>query len=272
MSKSQLNKVLNYNNNGLKHSNAGFNSFIRCILPPLPDVRRVVLNSTESMLLPEWMQVDVPLEPAEFGVPSTGRQRLQVQATAGQAGLCSTRPEISSANTMIIGTYITASLPVHDKHWLVQARGNATFHSTMQEIKGGVITVDRKYIFIELGANQVRSASAEMVEKWILDLVVTIRDLNKHCRMYFVGVLLRPVENEEIKPYIMKFNRWLTTAVNRMQALMGKIQMVPVHLRYLGTSGPRLHLFNQDGLTLNEAGAKLFRASLFQSAGFVQNK
>ena len=114
----------------------------------------------------------------------------------------------------------------------------------MEKIKNKIITVDRKYIFFELGANQVRTVSAELVEKWILDLVITVRDLNKHCKMYFVGVLLHPVENEEIKPYIMKFNRWLTAAVNRMQLLMGRINMVSVQLRYLGASGPRLHLFN----------------------------
>ena len=140
----------------------------------------------------------------------------------------------------------------------------------MEKIKQLEVVVDRRYIFVELGSNQIRMA--DKVFQWILQLTAVIQERNKESRIYFVGVLLRPVENEEAKPNIIMFNRWMVAAVKRLQQIMQKVEFISVQLRFLMTLGPRMELCNQQHLlTLSEQGAKLLRASLFQAAGFVRN-
>ena len=65
--------------------------------------------------------------------------------------------QISSANTTLIGDYISTVFPEHSSKWLVQAQGNVTFTSVLNLIQENLITVDRKYVFLQLGGNQLRT-------------------------------------------------------------------------------------------------------------------
>ena len=96
------------------------NSDYRRVLPPPPDVRNVVMTS--------------------------------------QVVTQSVVETVSSGNTTVIGDYVAAAFQQHDRKWLVQATGNATIQSTILGIRNNKITMDRHYIFIILGHNQIQTA------------------------------------------------------------------------------------------------------------------
>ena len=66
--------------------------------------------------------------------------------------------------------------PQQSTSWLVQAYGNAMFSTTTELIKEGLITVNHKYIFVQLGGNQIRSVDYNKVFGMVIDMVVTIRN------------------------------------------------------------------------------------------------
>ena len=181
--------------------------------------------------------------------------------------------QISRENTTIIGDYSSVTFPSYHAKWLVQAYGNATLTSTLVLIKEKLIEVNKRYVFIQLGGNQVRTVTKNSIFSVVLELVIEIRKVNEQSRIYFVGVLPRPVDNDEIKPYIVKFNRWLTMAVKQVDTLFERVKFIPAHLKFLSGDQPRSELFHMDDqITLNEAGAKLLRNTLFNFAGFVKNE
>ena len=139
-------------------------------------------------------------------------------------------------------------------------------------IKDELINVNRQYVFIQLGGNQVRSVDSNKVFGLIIDMVVAIRQKSPGAKIYFITVLPRPVDNSDIKPFIVKFNRWLTAVVQSANELFEKIKILLVHLKFINAAQPRVKLFNaQDGCTLNEAGAIVFKKEVFQLATFVKN-
>ena len=169
------------------------------------------------------------------------------------------KTEISCANTTLIGDYTSVVFLPMDTKWLVQAQDNATFSSTLALVNDGMIAVGRRYIFIQLGGNQVRFAEKPKIYSWVLDLVVKIRERNPTCKIFFLGVLPRLVDNEDIKPYIMKFSRWLSVAVHEVNIIFKRIQFLPIHLRFIEGNIPKAHLFEQDNqLLLNVAGQLCF--------------
>ena len=210
--------------------------------------------------LPGWERNVIPIGGAEA-------DPRRVQTTKAKPRL-----EISSINTTLIGDYTSTVFPEFSKKWLVQAVGNATFNSTLDGIRQGLITVDRRYVFIQLGGNQLRSADSEVTYNHVLNMVITIRDKNPDSRIFILGVLPRPVDDEHVKTLVMKFNRWLRNSVERVAKMFNKLQFVPIQLAFIDGSAPKLQLFNStDGLTLNDAGANTFRAEVFKLAGFVRN-
>ena len=72
---------------------------------------------------------------------------------------------------MIISDYIGTAFDRHDKKWLVQAMGNATVQSVCEGINKKLITVDRHYIFIVLGHNQLQSAQKGTVNAMFTQLL-----------------------------------------------------------------------------------------------------
>ena len=182
------------------------------------------------------------------------------------------KPEISTLNTTLIGDYISTVFPEYSSKWLVQAQGNTTFTSTLQNIHDGLITVNRQYVFFQIGGNQIRSATSAIIFDHILSLVVAVRECNATSRIFFIAVLPRPVEDQQAKPFIAKFNRWMANNVERVDKLFGKVKFLPVQHHFLDGNAPKIQLFrNDDALTLNEAGAATFRSAVFRHAGFVKN-
>ena len=232
--------------------NAGFSSFIQSILPRPPDVRNVIVMHT----------------PEHKVIPMTAQQNNPVPTNNNIAR----KAEISCANTTIIGDYIAVVFPEGSTSWWVQAYGNATLGSTTMLIKEGLVSVNRKYIFIQLGGNQLRTVDANKVFGAVIDMTVVIRERSPNSKIYFIGVLPRPIDNQDIKPYIVKFNRWLMQALNSANELFERVIFLPVHLKFINGNQPRAELFNQeDRCTLNAAGAFMFKKQVFELAGFVKN-
>ena len=96
---------------------------------------------------------------------------------------------INKNNTTIIGDYVAGAFSVSDSKWLVQAFGNATFESIMEKIQQHEIIVDRKYIFIILGHNQLWSSTKKGLGDAVLQLVLAIHQRNVGCRIYFSALL-----------------------------------------------------------------------------------
>ena len=183
----------------------------------------------------------------------------------------SSRLEISPQNTTLIGDYTSVAM-TNDSKWLVQAQGNATFSSTLTFVKDGMLIMDRKYIFFQLGGNQVRGLDSFNMHSVMLELVITIRNANPESRIFFIGVLPRIVDNEQIKPYIMKFNRKLAATANEIDVLFEKVKFLPVHLKFINGTFPRVELFDVNNtLLLNNVGVALFKQAVFKLAGFVKN-
>ena len=135
-----------------------------------------------------------------------------------------------------------------------------------------MLDVDKKYVFFQLGGNQVQTSTKDKLFLQVLEIVLEVRKVCENSRILFVGVLPRPVDNEIIKPFIVKFNRWLAAACAEVDSLFDRVKFVPAHLKFLHGDYPRTQMFNQDDLlTLNEAGAKLLHNTIFEQAGFVRN-
>ena len=241
-------------------------TFVRSILLPPPDIRKVELKQApEELQMPQWMLVDVPEQQKEFGVLHQKQQKIEERKKLAN------QPEIMNLNTTLIGDYTATVFPEYNVKWLVQATGNATFASVVDAINDGSLVVERRYIFIMLGGNQLRSADKTKVFRSVMELVVAIRDKSKESRIFIISVLPRPVDNQEVKPLLVKFNRWLASAASWLENIFGKVKFLPVHTRFIDAEGPILDFFKEDQLTLNEAGAKLLKMTIFEMAGFVHD-
>ena len=239
-------------NNSLTSSDKDFRDFIRTILPLPPDKRNVQMKMEKR---PQIVQAQQAMDHRSVVIESE-----QVQTSTS---VVRQKIEISSANTMLIGDYSSAVFSPLDARWLVQAQGNATFASILTLIKEDMIAVDRRYVFLQMGGNQVMTSDRQKIHSQVLELVVAIRQKNANSTIYFVGVLPRVVNNEEIKPFIMKFNRWLATSVKEVDIIFEHVRFLPVYLKFIEGNVPKLHLFDpQNSLLLSPAGAELFRQSL----------
>ena len=238
------NKLTKYSRTDSEHS-----STTSMVLLPPPDVRRVLLKKTHQY---------------------QGQQPHR-QEPGQQVHNKAQRPEISPHNTMIIGDY-TSVVFLNSNKWLVQAFGNATFQSMTDAIIEESVKADKKYVFVQLGGNQIRSANKQLVFNQLLKLIIVIRDKSPDSKIFVVGVLPRPIENDSAKPFIVKFNRWLKSACDRMGSFYANITFIPAQLSFIDGKGPKLQYYDeQDKLTLNNIGARLFKEILFTHAGFVKN-
>ena len=141
--------------------------------------------------------------------------------------------DITASNTTLIGDYTSVVFTAMDSKWLVQAQGNAMFASTLALIKDHMLITDRRYVFFQLGGNQVCSSDRNKLFSQILDIVVTVRESNPLLHIFFIGVLPRIVDNEDIKPFIVRFNRWLASVVNEVNIVFERVRFLPVQLHFL---------------------------------------
>ena len=126
---------------------------------------------------------------------------------------------ISSGNTTIISDYIGTCFPLHDRKWLVQAKGTATIQSVIQQIQQGSITVDRHYIFLLIGHNQLQAVKKASISTIYKTLIKLIRSKNLEAKIFVSALLPRPVDNQQAKPLIVKFNRIIATLVNNVRKI-----------------------------------------------------
>ena len=227
---------------------------------PLPlDVRNMILTQENlSAMLPDWLKEDQPSNLEHFAVPAQNKvQHINEM--------------VSSGNTMLIRDYIAALFPMHDKKWLIQASGNATIGSITEAIKDGNITVDRRYIFITVGHNQVRTITRAEINHSILQLVQVIRRKNAQCKIFVTTLLPRLVDNEEIRPFIIKFNRVLSQIMGKINRNDHRVLLLAVQHSFVKDAVPIQHYYNQDRYTLSKAGASNLKKTMFELAGFKPN-
>ena len=223
------------------------------MLPPPPDKRNVVVMNPLSMqmlekLLPEnELQEDVH---DSFGVSSLVQFKPRKQLSLNKMvtdiltdlnakdtmhKVPDSEKCISNQNTTIISDYTVSGFIEYDAKWFVQAVGNATFQSVTQEIQQHKINVQHRYIFISLGHNQLYSAGKKWVKQSVLMLVTTIRSQNLQCKIFFLELLPRLVDNNTAKPLIVNFNRSLYKAVQAVSNSMGRVLFLPVQHHFQQT-------------------------------------
>ena len=78
---------------------------------------------------------------------------------------------ISPYNTTLIGDYIATAFKGTDNKWLVQATGNAMFQSVIRDVEHDTIKVDKKYIFIALGHNQLHTLNKGVIKDCVNEQV-----------------------------------------------------------------------------------------------------
>ena len=178
---------------------------------------------------------------------------------------------ISLENTTVIGDYVTAAFTTNDGKWLVQSHGTATFQSVIKQIAEQQIVVDKRYVFLVLGHNQLRSVTRSLLLDFVYTLVANIRHVNQQARIYFNAVLPRPIDNDEVKLILIGFNRWLATAVNKAGRVFGRVHFLPVQHAFINEGIPIQQLFDDDGFTISHLGASLLRRKMFELAGFHRN-
>ena len=155
---SQYNSGNNYINTCSTSKSTGFKGFIRSILPPPPDKRIVQFQHNQIQ------QNQVPI--LQASKPASTEVKVQ-------------QIHITNLNTTLIGDYIAAVYPEYQDKWLVQVIGNATFNSTLDAIIKENLIINRKYIFLQLGGNQVRTSNKSNVHKQLLAVIVAIRQTQK---------------------------------------------------------------------------------------------
>ena len=212
---------------------------------------------------------DVSLKPQ---VRHILRQMLQNLEEHQQPKDRKQQAEITRDNTTLIGDYIVAGFPQWDAKWLVQATGNTTFESVLADIISGKIIVDRKYVFILLGHNQIRTSTKSSIKWSIFNCIEQIRIINAQSRIFFVSLLPRPVDNQVTKLLITKFNRALAGSVNVASKQFKRVRFVAVQHEFVHNSIPLDKLYNQDKFTLSLAGLALLKNKVLLGAGFVKNQ
>ena len=173
-------------NRSSSSNRTGFANFVRSILPPPPDQRRVILKEISNTRTGSELRGSHDQQQQENVGGSTHHQVVPQTVTYAKK-----RTEISALNTTLIGDYIATIFPEYQSKWLVQASGNATFDSVLQGIKQSLIMVDRTCVFVQLGGNQIRSADACNTFTNLLNVVVAIREVRKDSRIFVVGIFAK---------------------------------------------------------------------------------
>ena len=208
-----------------KDSSSETSSFGR-ILPPPPDIRNVII-SPENILEANRVTYEVPysMQPSKVpnpDPPGVTQTNIQMLGRLQQ----NSREVISNLNTTIIGDYVVAAFHSNDSKWLVQSFGNATIEYLINGVKTGTITVARRYVFIVIGHNQIWSLSKQQIIRQVLELAVAIKNNNSDCRIYFSALIPRPVDNEQAKLQLVKFNQSLHLAVNKAKKVLNRVHFL----------------------------------------------
>ena len=147
--------------------------------------------------------------------------------------------------------------------------GNLTFQTAVDYISKSKIVIDRKNIFIALGSNQIYSATKDNVNKWVNRLINTIDCLNSNCKIYFVPVLPRPIDNQQVKPYIIAVNKMIHACVKK--CAKQHVQFLSIQNFFVKNGVPDPRLYENDKVSLNTDGCTKLRTLVFEAVGFKKN-
>ena len=245
--------------------------FSRRLLPAPPDVRKVVLQEDDMQPKACSSSQDITCMVSSLMTQLSSWQKSIKAGTLKMEVTNAAREIISPSNTTIIGDYIASCYQAHDNKWLVQVAGNDTLQSIAWKIQHDLIDVQKRYIFIIAGHNQLWTATKGTVIDAVAEIVDEIRCRNAAARVYFSALLPRPIDNSQAKPRIIKLNRSMFQAVQKAQKKYTKVQFLAVQHEFIKQSMPDLHMYREDKMTLNEVGARTLKDALFNCAGFRMN-
>ena len=239
-------------------------------LPPPPDIREVVVK--DSGKLPDWLQDDSLVKDTFGIIPTQSPAVIRPEVHSTTVSAVTVKEVISSGNTTLIGDYSASTFEKHDPKWLVQSFGNATWQSTLKMIRDKVIVVDRHYIFLSMGGNQLVLANKANTYQNLLSVVQMILSLNSTAKLFVISILPRPIDNDSVKPLIVKVNRILRDTVMKVQKQQIRISYINMANQFLDDDNdPEVAWYNSDLLTLNKSGCAKFRRLAFAGAGFIPN-
>ena len=179
------------------------------------------------------------------------------------------KDEIGPHNTTLIGDFITSSFSSNDSKWLVQTFPKANLATLRNRVETGEAKVDKHYIFVMIGANQVFRATRVLVVQEVKALAYSIFVRNANAKVFFVGVLPRPSHNMIAKPRITEFNRFLNTAMKKIKKQFSRIFYLPAQVKFHNETEFNV-LFNEDLCTLSLFGRMRLKKVLFEEAGFIK--
>ena len=246
-------------------------------LPALPDVRKVVLDERKvgevtlhNMIqqIPQTQHTSIKQVVAEVMV------QINIQSTSSDTVMehCNKAKEvISLSNTTIISDYVVGCFSTRDKKWKVQGARNDTLQSIAWKMQHDCLDVQKQYIFILLGHNQLWTQTKGTINDAVTEIVQEIRACNLAAWIFFRALLPRPIDNTQAKPRIVKFNRNLCQVVKKIQNKVNRISFLSIQHDFIKDSLPDETLFTSDRVMLNELGAQRLRSALFKSAGFRVN-
>ena len=196
---------------------------LRRFLPSLPDQHKVVLSS---------QPIHEAVHPVQCSVHTQELRSLvnqvmhQLNTEPVLTIVNSAREVISSENMTIIGDYITGCFNDTDKKWKVQVQGNAMLQSLVWALQHDELDVQKRYVFLLVGHNQLLTATKGIVTDYVLELISEVRAKNQGMRIFFSAILPRPIDNGTIKLCIVKFNRFLFAAVQKASKNYQKVKFL----------------------------------------------
>ena len=101
--------------------------------------------------------------------------------------------DISPCNTTIMGDAVVGSFCNPDSKWLVQCFPQANIKTLCNRVKSGEAIVNRRYLFVMIGANQVFRAIKSSTYQELKMLIQQIRIINNQAKIFICGVLPHPL-------------------------------------------------------------------------------
>ena len=182
------------------------------------------------------------------------------------------KPTLSPENTTFIGDAVFTNLAASKNTWLVQIIPHLTCKMLIEMILDDKIKVDKKYIFIAVGSAQLYTIGADDIVHFIDKIVDVVMAINFSSRIYIISAIPRPHDNEQVRPYIVDFNRQISKEVRRKERGYSSISYIAVQNDFLKNRVPDERYYSNDRFTLNAQGCKRFKQLVLEAAGFQKNE
>ena len=234
--------------------------------PPFISWNPWISQAMMSAQLASSMMMTVP-PPVQLGLQTP---QVPLQPTPLRSTSPSVRPDINSGNTTIIGDAVISVFTTLNGPWLVQMVGNLTIQVLAQLLVDGKM-IPKKYNFIAVGSNQLYSASDSDIRKYYNRILTVILDKVPKAKIYFIPVLPRPLDNDDVKAFVVDYNRHLSNTVKGMVRSGMSVRYLAIQNEFLFNGKPDGRYFAEGTQHLNEEGARRFRTLVFEAAGFKKN-